>query len=216
MAPAVVTTRGAWVPAAMLAVGAALNITVQAQRTMRLAAPLSTLPDSVDGYLGREVPIDPDQFKVAGATAALQRVYLRDSADYFTVYVGYYDRQRQGRTIHSPKNCLPGAGWEPVDSRRTVLTGNDGLPPLSLNRIVIASKTERALVYYWYQGRGRTEANEYQVKLDLIRDSALRRRSEESLVRIIVPLGGDEARADQLAEQMARWLHRHLIGILPA
>ena len=40
------------------------------------------------------------------------RVYARDSVMLFSTLVSYYERQSQGKTIHSPRNCLPGAGWE--------------------------------------------------------------------------------------------------------
>jgi EpsI family protein len=141
------------------------------------------------------------------------RAFQRDSSA-FSVYVGYYDRQRQGQTIHSPKNCLPGGGWEPIESRREVIRSPDG--DIRANRFVIANQNQQALVYYWYQGRGRTEANEYQVKLDLIRDAAFSRRSEEALVRIVVPLtAAQAAAADSLARAAAVELHAALRTVLP-
>jgi EpsI family protein len=181
---------------------------------MPLAAPLAELPRVLAGHTGTDVTINPDEVRVAGTTASLLRVYSRDSSS-FSVYVGFYERQQQGKTIHSPKNCLPGGGWEPLESRRETIAAGDG--PIRANRFVIANKEAQALVYYWYQGRGRTEANEYRVKLDLIRDAALRRRSEESLVRIVVPLGADRtaAAADSLARAVAVELYAALTRVLP-
>ncbi len=43
-------------------------------------------------------------------------------------------------------------------------------------------------MYYWYQGRGRVAHNEYTVKWDLLRDAVAHGRSEEALVRIVVPI----------------------------
>jgi EpsI family protein len=204
----------AWLPAGILAGGCLLNLSVAAQRVMPLADSLSTLPQAVAGYPGRTVPIDPSEKRIAGTSASILRIYARDSVDNFSLYVGYYNRQRQGQTIHSPKNCLPGGGWEPLESSRAVVPVEAG--SIVANRWIIAKNNHKALVFYWYQGRGRTESNEYQVKLDLIRDAALRRRSEEALVRIVVPITGDVGAADSLARRAVQELAPHLQRILPS
>jgi EpsI family protein len=204
----------AWLPAGILTVGCLLNLSVAAQRVMPLADSLSTLPASVAGYPGRTEPINPAEVRVAGTSASILRIYARDSLDNFSLYVGYYAQQRQGQTIHSPKNCLPGGGWEPVESSRATVAVAGGT--IVANRWLIAKNSHKALVFYWYQGRGRTEANEYQVKLDLIRDAALRRRSEEALVRIVVPITTDAAAADTLARRAVRELAPHITRILPS
>jgi hypothetical protein len=64
-------------------------------------------------------------------------------------------------------------------------------------------------VLYWYQGRGRVAANEYLVKWDLLRDQALYGRSDEALVRIIVPVTGSEDAAYNRAVNIAA-------GLVPA
>lgn len=206
--------RGLWAPFGILAVGCILNFSVSQQRVMELREPLTALPTELASFQGQDVPINPKELKVAGTSSALMRVFSRDSTG-FSVYVGYYRQQRQGSTIHSPKNCLPGAGWEPLTSRRVDIPTEAGL--VKANRFIIAKKNERALVYYWYQGRGRTESNEYQVKLDLIRDAALKRRSEEALIRILVPLNAlDESGADALVRQIINELKPKLGLVFPA
>jgi hypothetical protein len=70
----------------------------------------------------------------------------------------------------------------------------------------MANKNARALVYYWYQGRGRTEASEYKVKWNLLRDAALKGRTEEALVRIVVPLTPTIGDPDSLATSAAKQL----------
>ena len=132
---------------------------------------------------------------------------------YFTLYVGYYDRQTQGKTIHSPKNCLPGSGWEPLTSRAAEIATAQG--PVRVNRYLIQKGSQQALVLYWYQGRGRVAANEYGVKWDLLRDAALRRRSEEALVRIVVPVTTSEAAAFDVATGMGRRIVPAVFAALP-
>lgn len=112
----------------------------------------------------------------------------------FTTFVSYYDRQTQGSTIHSPRNCLPGAGWEVLTAGTAPLTV-DGVAYV-VNRYVLKNKAATALVYYWYQGRGRVVASEYAVKANLLRDAAFAGHTEESLVRVVVPVGSQTMTAN--------------------
>lgn len=176
-----------FVPAATLALGVLLVAGVRAQYTMPPVEPLSTLPTTYVGYSSRPVVVAEEEQKVAGMSDYSLREFMRDSNVVFSVYVGYYDKQVQGKTIHSPKNCLPGAGWEVMSSEVKPAPGV-GIASQTVNKVILANKNARALVYYWYQGRGRIESNEYKVKWDLLRDAALHGRTEEALVRIVVPI----------------------------
>ena len=213
----------AWPPAIILAIGALLaTVGVQAQRTLPLRAPLGTsVPASLEGYQSRDMELSAEEQEVVGASDYLARIYApRDSsgsgARYFTIYVGYYQRQGRGKTIHSPKNCLPGAGWEPLTSSVTTLPTPSG--PVPVNRYLIQKGQDQALVLYWYQGRGRIVANEYRVKWNLLRDAALRRRSDEALVRVVVPIrrGTPESLAYDQATRIAQQLIASVSTALPA
>ncbi len=211
-----------WTPVAVLAIGALLaTLGVRAQRTLPLRAPLGpTVPGDLAGYRGRDGALTEAEERAAGVSDYLLRIF--DQADTtaagprsFFVYVGYYDRQTQGRTIHSPKNCLPGAGWEPLANQVTrVATADD---TVEVNRYLLQNGEQRALVLYWYQGRGRVAHNEFAVKWDLLRDAALRRRSEEALVRIVVFVGStSETEAHELAIRAASRLVPAVRAALPA
>jgi EpsI family protein len=84
-----------------------------------------------------------------------------------------------------------------------------------VNRYLLQKGAAQALVLYWYQGRGRVEHNEYVLKWDLLRDAALRQRSDEALVRVVVPLAGNEAAALDLARQAAQALIPAVDAALP-
>ena len=86
---------------------------------------------------------------------------------------------------------------------------------MSVNRYLLQNEDVRALVLYWYQGRGRVQANEYLVKWDLLRDAVLRQRSDEALVRIVVPLSGSEEDSFRLARSVAETLVPALDQALP-
>ena len=207
-----------WTPAVVLVVGAVLATAgVKAQRALPLRVPLAaTVPAQMEGFLGRDLPMSEEEAQAVGVTSYLSRVYgAADSSRGagFTIYVGYYDRQTQGRTIHSPKNCLPGSGWEPLASRPETVTTSGGL--VTVNRYLLQNGQQQALVLYWYQGRGRVAWNEYAVKWDLLRDAALRRRSDEALVRIVVPVTTTAADAALLAARVATTLVPAVFAALP-
>jgi EpsI family protein len=204
----------AFTPFIVLALGWGLLLRSGQQEVMALREPLQSLPAELVGLRSVNLRISEAEQRVAGMSDYVMRAFGRDSVAAFTLYVGYYNAQIQGSSIHSPKNCLPGAGWEPVSSGTRELETPAGT--WTVNRYVIARGGERALVYYWYQGRGRIAANEYFVKWDLLRDKATLRRSEEALVRIVVPVRGTEEEADALADAAAVEVIPEVFRVLPA
>lgn len=206
-----------WAPATILAFGAMASLVVREPRSVPLQQPLSELPRALGGPGSREIIIPPTELAANGASSYVYRAYLaEDGQEAFSLYVGYYPSQRQGRTVHSPKNCLPGSGWEPLEASIVELPAGTGSVPV--NRYILANGGTRALVYYWYQGRGRVAADEYQVKWQLLRDAALTRRTEEALFRIVIPLGPEmrEAEADRVAAEAVATLVPAAWAVLPA
>ncbi len=175
-----------FLPALVLGVGCAFVWNARSQAAVPLAAPLTSVMAEVPGYRVQEQRISPDERRIAGMSDYVARIYWRDSLPAFTTFVSYYERQTQGKTIHSPRNCLPGAGWEVMSAatQDVVLDGQ----PVTLNRSLLRNGATTAVVFYWYQGRGRLVANEYAVKWNLLRDAALEGHTEEALVRVVVPL----------------------------
>lgn len=208
-----------WWPAAVLSLGVIGTLGIGAQRGLPLRAALSlAIPVELAGLKGQDLEIPQAEVSAAGVTSYLMRAYPRgDSVNAslaYSVYVGYYDRQTQGRTIHSPKNCLPGAGWEALESRPVTIATPHGA--VTVNRYLLQKGNQRALVLYWYQGRGRIQANEYRVKWELLRDAALKRRSEEALVRVLVPVGDSEQTAFDAAARVAAVVAPSLFTALPS
>lgn len=176
----------AYTPALILALGYFLVAGAKGQRAIPLAAPIEDVLASVEGYRVRDQQIGAEERRVAGMSDYVARAYLRDSSVAFTTLVAYYDRQTRGRSIHSPRNCLPGAGWEILSGGTQALTINGAA--YTVNRYILKNGPARAVVYYWYQGRGRVVASEYAVKWNLLRDAAFRGRTEEALIRVVVPV----------------------------
>ncbi|MES2523921.1 MAG: exosortase C-terminal domain/associated protein EpsI [Gemmatimonadota bacterium] len=212
-------------PAATLLAGVLLISGMRTQYQTPPAAPMNTIPAVVAGLRGTDMVVPEEERKVAGMSDYMMRTFGADSTfPDFTLYVGYYDRQVQGKTIHSPKNCLPGAGWETMSTGQVPVPGSAG----TMNRVLLVNRGTRALVYYWYQGRGRIESSEYQVKWDLLRDAAQYGRTEEALVRIVVPVAAPPKgmmptptdafvkAADEMALKVAKETAPMVAKVLPA
>lgn len=176
-------------------------------------AALTTLPYELDDWKGYDAqPLADDIVAVLGVDDYVHRTYLDAAGVPVNLYAGYYHSQRQGDTIHSPQNCLPGAGWRPVSSTTTTIpvAGRD----VEVNQYVIQKGLEQQLVLYWYQGRGRVIANEYRNKALLMWDAATKHRTNGGLVRIIVPIAPNIDAASE-ARAFATAVLPHLERLMP-
>ena len=180
-------------------------------------APLAALPRAVGPWTESvDVPLDGEVRATLGADDYVNRTYLNEAGQPVTLYIGYYASQRQGDTIHSPQNCLPGAGWQPIEGGPAPL---DVEPRgIVVNRYVIQKGIDRQIVLYWYQGRGRVVANEFANRFWLMFDAATRHRSNGALVRIAAPVrssAGSLEAADAAAVDFTRALFPRLSSSLP-
>ena len=175
---------------------------------------LSRLPTTLDAWQGLDTePFADDVIAKLGVDDYVSRRYMRAGAAPVSVYVGYYRSQRQGDTIHSPQNCLPGAGWTPIESGRQVIGTGDS--SVEVNRYVISKGLSKQVVLYWYQGRGRVVANEYANKTLLMFDAARLRRTNGGLVRLITPVVSTTDAATAQVSAFAGALLPHLSRHLP-
>lgn len=166
----------------------------------------ATFPMQLGEWQGyQRPPFSDDVLKVLGLDDYLTRLYAKPDRTTADLYVGYWRSQRQGDTMHSPQNCLPGAGWEPVSEGLLTLPDprNPEAAPVSVNRFVIQKGLEKQLVLYWYQGRGRIVGSEYWSKIYLVLDAARLNRTDAALVRVVVPVADTSPEAEAAAEKSA-------------
>ena len=147
--------------------------------------PLSSFPAQLASWSGEDVPLDQDVLDILGPGQFLVRNYENQSSRQpnIDLFIAYFPSQRTGDTIHSPKHCLPGAGWTPLQSSRVTLS-LPGHGPFPANRYVIARAGDRDLVLYWYWAHDRGVASEYWAKYYLVKDAITMNRSDGALVRI--------------------------------
>ena len=158
--------------------------------------PLSKLPRTIGPWVGRDLPIDQETIAVLGKGEFLSRAYTDGTGSIpITLFIGYFPTQRTGQTIHSPRNCLPGAGWAFESSRYTSILAADG-KSYHVGEYVISKGDARQFVIYWYQAHGRSIANEYFAKAHLVVDAIRMNRTDGALVRVMSPIGLYESVAD--------------------
>ena len=174
---------------------------------------LATMPVSLQAWQGLDVALDDDVLAQLGVDDYINRRYIAADAPPVALYVGYYASQRQGDTIHSPQNCLPGAGWRPVSAERT--TVDFGGRTVPVNRFIIQKGLDRQAVFYWYQGRSRVVANEFANKAWLMLDAARLRRTDGGLVRAITPVSSTSDAAFATLTTFSTALFPYLSSRLP-
>jgi EpsI family protein len=153
----------------------------------------------------RDFPFDSRTEGILGADDYLNRVYVTNDS-WISLYIGYYLTQRQGSTIHSPLNCLPGAGWNPVSKRNlaiSIQTHSGATDTIQVNRLIIEKGLERQLVLYWYQAHGRVVASEYWGKIYTVADAIRMNRTDAALVRVIRPITAMDSETEMAAERSA-------------
>lgn len=150
--------------------------------------PLGSFPRELQGWNSTDIQLSQDVLDVLGPGDFLLRNYSDpQGAQDVSLFIAYFPSQRAGDTIHSPKNCLPGAGWAPVRSER-IRVNVPGHDPFEANRYLIAKGDDRQLVLYWYWAHDRAVASEYAAKFYLVADAIRMRRTDGALIRLSVPL----------------------------
>jgi EpsI family protein len=187
---------------AILAVFFATRSVLGSPPSVTTAEPLSAFPVSMGAWAGRDVALTPDVLKMAAVDDHLNRFYTGANIG-LGLYVGYYQRQRQGEALHSPLFCLPGSGWQPVETTEHQLRG-PGDATYPINELIVERGLDRMLVLYWYQTRHRVTASEYRRKLFLIADALSTRRTDVALVRVTAPVSHRDLASETQARELAR------------
>ena len=201
------------VTAGTLLIGIALFYGVSHGESVPLRRPLGELPMTMDGWQGQDDPLGNRIVSALGVSDYVNRSYT-SGGQRIDLYLGYYQSQRTGETIHSPKNCLPGAGWEPVRAGRLTIPMAVS-PPIVVNEYLVEKGPAQFLVLYWYQAHGRVIASEYSGKAWLVFDAITRNRTDEALVRVLTPIRNGEDQARARVVQFVQALYPRLSTFIP-
>jgi EpsI family protein len=179
-----------WFVCGVLIITLSLRTWLTATPQVPQRRPLSEFPAQLGAYSQRSSEtIASDVQGVLKADDYIVRNYFTADGHMANVFVAYYKSQLAGESMHSPKNCLPSSGWEPVVNDRIQVAGPTG--PVEVNRYVVEKNGQRSLILYWYHSGNRVYASEYWGKAYLIADTARTGRRDGAIARVVVPLGRD-------------------------
>ena len=177
-------------------------------------APLSAFPISVGNWhLRQEGVIDKETQDLLKADDLLTRDYATPQGD-ANLFIAFFKTQRYGQSPHSPKNCLPGSGWQQEETGRIDVPVDGG--SIRINQYVVSKGAAQSVVYYWYQSQGRVIADEFAAKFYLISNSIRNHRSDTALVRVVVPIpAGNTEQAEKLGTQFVQTFFPVVKAYLP-
>ena len=181
-------------------------------------APLTDFPVSVGDWVkDKDVTMEKEIADVLKADDTLQRFYINPKTHRAVwLFIAFFKSQRTGQSPHSPKNCLPGSGWEPLINDRPLLEVPGEAKPITVNRYVVELGGQKSAVLYWYQPHGRVVANEFAAKFWSVADAMRYHRSDTALVRITTDArDGDVDGAVETDYNFARAVFPALMKQLP-
>jgi exosortase D (VPLPA-CTERM-specific) len=132
------------------------------------------------------------------------------------LYIAYYDTQRKGEAAHSPRSCLPGAGWKITDRNNVGVNykdSDDDEAQMMVSRMLVEQGDNKFLMYYWFKQRDRHVTNEYLVKWYLFWDGMTRNRTDGALIRIMYPIS--QQQDVQTADRIVQSFLQETLPILP-
>jgi len=205
------------VVSAVLLLGALLVVQFRSSgEAVQMRQPLSTFPAALGGWKGQEETIlEPDILNMLKMSDYLMRRYVDSSGHAVWLYIGYWQSQRKGGDIHSPKNCLPGGGWEPIEASRLSIPISGLAAPISVNRYLIQKDNQMQVTLYWFQTQGAVVAGELSAKIALVRNALLKNRTDGALVRLSSPVQGNVAQTTDRLVAYVQALYPVLHDYLP-
>lgn len=173
----------------------------QRREVIPVNRPLSETPRQFGSWtMQQEGVVEQEIQDVLKADELLTRSYGSDEQRMGAhLFVAYFRSQRAGQVPHSPKNCLPGAGWVPSLSDIVHLNVPGRSEPIEVNRYVVGKGEQKSLVLYWYQSRDRVVASEYKAKFFVLADALRYNRTDTALVRVVMPVIDNDVQRSQKA-----------------
>ncbi len=147
---------------------------------------LASMPKQIGPWRSvHDTTFDEATIKVLRPTDYLMRTYVNAQNTPITLYVGYHDGSPSAGPIHSPKNCLPGGGWEFKSLEDIPLTYQD--TKITVVRAVLTKNGNDTTFYYWYQVRGEIITADLDMKIAEFMGMIIANRKDAAFIRISVP-----------------------------
>ncbi|MDH4222015.1 MAG: EpsI family protein [candidate division Zixibacteria bacterium] len=175
----------------------------------------SIIPLEIREWKGEEFFFSGQTYELLKVDVSTLRRYVRRDGANLWFFISYFKSQEYGSQIHSPKHCLPGSGWKILKREKVRIDPGSG-SSFKVNKLLIAEKNSREIMYYWFQTRGGVINSEMGLKLDLVFNALRRRPTDAAFIRINLPLGQlSEEEAQLLFEDFLRTFQPSIKKALP-
>ncbi len=202
----------------LLLIGGAFgNFLRYAENPPHRSAEFGSIPYEENGYRGEEYRFSEYSYEILQADTTTLRLYQGPDQEPYWLFIAYFESQKYGSQIHSPKHCLPGGGWQILHHDPYALLLPDGSRK-EINRLVIADRGRRQLMLYWFETRGGAIRSEFGLKWDLVMNSLFFRPTDAAIVRLTMPIdeeGGGLNGALSRAESYFRVFYPAIERALP-
>lgn len=175
----------------------------------------SDFPLKIGQWNGKKDFFDQKVYDILGVDDSVLAHYKNSENRYVQLYIGFYRSQKEGDLIHSPKNCMPGSGWNIVNSglEEIILKNSKKIKVIRLN---LKKDSEEQIVLYWFQSRGRIISSEYWQKIWLVYDSVTKRRTDGSFVRLISPVNETREKTLETLKEFTKDIYPYLKEYIPS
>ncbi len=178
--------------------GVLVNLLRYSRVESKKTVSFSLIPLEYEKWKGQEYFFPDQTYQLLKADASTLRKYTNGEGKELWLFISYFKSQEYGAQIHSPKHCLPGSGWKILRKEKSRINLDTG-SSLKVNKLLIAEKNSKEIMYYWFQTRGGIISSELGLKFDLMLNSLKRKPSDAAFIRINLPL-------NQLSEKEAKVL----------
>lgn len=178
---------------------AAVYVHTRSEASVPVNKPLDLFPQRAgDWVMTGQARFDERVLAVLLPSDYLSRTYENSQGERVSLYIGYHDGGPDSGPIHSPKQCLPGSGWNRLDDEARSVSV-DG-QPVDYVRATYQKDAEKQMFLYWFQVRDQFLTNEYALKFAMAKNSFLSNRRDSSFIRLSVMIGEDEEKARLIGE----------------
>lgn len=143
-----------WLAALLMVSGWVVTTWVRSGYTFEvqpLSRGLETFPLEIDGYTGKDIPVDEEISRVLDADSSINRAYNGAKGSSVILHASAWLRPETIASVapHSPKVCYTNAGWKILKEQTVQFSAPSGKWPVCL--LLLDREGERCVVGYWYQ-----------------------------------------------------------------
>ncbi len=193
---------------------AAFYVHTRSEASVPENKPLELFPQKIGGWsMTGQARFDERTLEVLKPTDYLSRSYRDEDGNLVSLYLGYHSGGPNSGPIHSPKQCLPGSGWNRLhdEVHTVVVTGN----PVPYVVAVYQKDSQKQMFLYWFQVREQILTNEYALKLSMVKNSILANRRDSSFIRLSLMMSVDEQNSIEIGERFIRAFYPAIEASLP-